>query len=99
MEQNPLTQQQSPVHDTRKVYISILIVVILILGTIFIVKKFGAPNYKKIKEDLAGKVEQDRQIDPQLKQELIDRVNLEDPTPTTESDMQFRKQQLINQTQ
>lgn len=99
MEQNPLTQSQAPLHDKRKVYISLLIVLVLILGTIFIVKTFGKPNYRKIKEDLAGKIEQSRTLDPQEKQDLIDRVNSENPDINTQTDLQLRKQQLINQTQ
>lgn len=99
MEQNPLTQPQAPAHDKKKIYISILIMLVLILGTIFIVRTFGTPNYRKIKENLAGKIDQSRQVDSQAKQDLIDKVNTENPPVLPSSDLQNRKQELINKTQ
>lgn len=97
MEQNPLTQPHTPFYDKRKVYISALVLLVLVLGTIFVIKTFGTPNYKKIKEDLAGRIDQSRVVDKTEKENLTQSVNQENKATLSNDDLQARKQQLINQ--
>ncbi len=103
MEQNPFAQSSSqpvpPTHDKKKVYISILIVLIMILGAIFIVRQFGDGKNRRIKEDMVERLGEQQDVSVGTKVEMINRINQSENTQLTEEETfeaQAKKEELIN---
>lgn len=99
MEQNPLTQPQSPVHDKKKTYFSILIIIILILGVAFVVRQFGELKNRRIKEGMVERLGEQQDVSVGTKVEMINRINQSENTQLTEEETleaQAKKEELIN---
>ncbi len=94
MEQNPLTQSHVPHTDKKKVYISIIIILVLILGTIFVLRQFGDYKIKKQKEQMVQQLKDGKE--PTIKEKLdISEIIIENTTTSAE-EVNNKKQDLIN---
>jgi regulatory protein YycI of two-component signal transduction system YycFG len=102
MEQNPFAQSQTknqpPIHDNKKVYISILIIVVLFLSVVFVVRQFGEQRNRRIKEEMIQRLGEQQDVSVSKKLEMINRVNQGDnnlPTEQETAEARATKEELI----
>lgn len=94
MEQNPLTQSQSPVQDKKKTYFSILILLVVVLGVAFIVRHFGEYKIRQMKNDIIEQLNDKPQPTEEENVQFSEEFSAK--TKANISDSEQNKQDLIN---